>query len=553
MAQSESAPARPGLRERWLVSPADGEPVTLRQGLFIIAGVLFADLLLYQFNGGVGTGLFFLVITLGLVALRPERVRTREVYLLVAYLALLACRQAWDLTFGGSALAWLLLGTLAVFCATGLRRLAEGTVAGVFSYAMGWSMALLHLGANAARLLGLWGLVRDRKWRACALILIPLLAAAFTAVVFGLIFVAANPVLGHYWDIVFARFAEIIDLVLELVPGFGHLFFWGLMLWLMAGLVTPLLPRAVANFINTQREEQRSPQGEHLLVRVTALAVLGAACLTFLAYDLFDARYLWLHGALPAGITYSQYAHEGAGWLTFALLLSTVVIGLATSPLLVPDRREGVTRTLAYGWVALDAMMALGVLRRLQLYIAYNGLTPARLLGIAGTLLVIAGLVIMAVKLRQRRNFVWLARRYVAALLIALVITALFPDDYACARFNVWQAMRGNDRPLVWLSEHWQSTGSEAYPALLPLLRHREPVVANGVRAYLAYRLEELNREQHPLATELADDYAAARLRAAGIVPAPVAYGWLGNDPAWSAFRSHVQPWRNGSRDSWHD
>lgn len=559
----ESAPATGGVG-RWLNSPADGAPVTLRQGLFIIAGVLFGDLLLYEYSGGVGTALFFLIVMLGLVALRPERVRTREVYLLTAYLALLAFRQAWDYSFGGTVLAWLLLGTLAVFCATDLRRLAEGTVAGAFSYLMCWSMAMLYAGAALVGLLSLWQGLRDRKWRACALILVPLLAALFTAVLFALVFIAANPVLGHYWEMFYARFAEIIDAVLELIPGLGHICFWGVMLCVMAGLVTPLLPRRLTGFINARREEQTPASGRNILLLATALAMLAAANLAFFAYNLLDARYLWLHGALPAGITFSQYAHEGTGWLTFALLLATVFIGLTTSPWLVPDCRDRGPRLLSFLWVVQGGVMAVGVLRRIQLYVAYNGLTSLRLLGIAGTLLILSGLAVMVVKLWRRRNIIWLLRRYVAAFIIALVICALFPDDYACARFNVWQAMHDNDRPLVWLAEHQYSLGSEAYPALLPLLNHPKPVVRDGVRAFLSARLAlfmttagpaEPNlggvTGRHPLEQQLSDEYALARLRAAGLTPGE-RFDWrFANDPDWQAFDAYVRQWRNGP--DWRD
>lgn len=537
------------VKNKWLNNPADGSQFTLRQMLVIIAGVLFGDLLLYEFSGGVGTALFFLVITLGLVSLRAGRVRTREVYLLVVYLALLAFRQAWQFTFGGTLLLWLLLGALAVFCATEVRRLAEGVVAGIFSYLMGGAMALLHAGAALVGLTRLWSGLREKKWQACALIAIPLAAALLTVIVFAVVFIAANPVLGHYWEIFYERFAEIIDAVLELIPGFWHICFWGIMFWAMAGLVTPPVPKTVADFINARREEQKAATGGNLLLLVTALAVLAAANFAFLAYNLLDARYLWLHGRLPAGITFSQYAHEGAGWLTCALLLSTAIIGLLTSPWLVPDRRDGTVRGLSYLWVAQGGLMAIGVLRRIQLYIGYNGLTAQRLLGIAGTLLVLTGLLIMLVKLWRRRNIIWLARRYAAAFIIALVICALFPDDYVCARFNVAQAMRGNDRPLVWLSEHYYSLGGEAYPALLPLLRHRNPVVVGGVRVLLRQKLRELTEsEEHPLAQELSGQFAVARLRAAGIAPDVLGQDhWFGNTAEWQAFEEYVRQWRNGA------
>ena len=61
-----------------------------------------------------------------------------------------------------------------------------------------------------------------------------------------------------------------------------------------------------------------------LIVARNALVPLNVV---FFIYNALDASYLWA-GAPPPGVTERQYAHEGAAWLTVALALLTVVVGV---------------------------------------------------------------------------------------------------------------------------------------------------------------------------------------------------------------------------------
>lgn len=528
-----------------IFNPAAGEHSPQRRFGFLIVGVILADFMLYQQLSGITYGLALLIAGFGLLWYYRGSVERRAVSLTLAYLALLAFRCAWQASALPVLLGFLLVPVLAVVCASPLGHLPETFIIGVLSYATGGGGLLLA----AAHLRQRLNPDEATGKRSCLWLLLPLLGALLAVIIFGAIFIYANPVLDRAWTYLYDHLGA------GFIPSFGHLCFWLLLAWLLAGLLVPCLPPPLIRWL-TGLKEKLEPlawfQGGQLEA-LTAIAILAAVNCLFLVYNLVDATYLWFKVQLPAGITYSEYARGGATWLTVALYLSTALIGVATSVRLAFHPRAGTIRLLAYVWAMLDLVLAVGVLRRIQLYIAYNGLTPLRITGLLGTLLVITGLLVMLVKLARGQNLVWIVRRYCLAFGVALVILAIVPSDYLCARFNVAMALRGNDRPLVWLVEH--DCSSEGLPALLPLLKHRDPVVRDGIAGFLRHRYARLDplirtRFANPGNPPLLADYYAHELLTANrqwFIQAEPGQDEYDRGPAFRKFEEYVSQWRNGS------
>ena len=308
---------------------------------------------------------------------------------------------------------------------------------------------------------------------------------------FGSIFVTANPVVALMWQRLrdFLALAELLDKLYDLlVPDFLRVVLWIFVAIVTAGLLRPA--RVLGTLLTNEEQVVRGfVPGAEVLGR-TALVVLATACLLFAGYILVDGNYLVLQAKLPPGIGDSDYARGGTFWLTFALVLSTLFIGTATAEAMLSTRWYGPVKRLAQVWVGLDLLMGLCVLGRVRFYIVLSGMTPLRIAGIVGTLMVMAGVATLGSKISRRCNLVWLVRRYAVIFIVGLAVFALLPRDSISSAYNVWRVQAGDYRPLMLLFR--APTPVESLTEYVALLDHRDPLVAEGMAAYLCERHEAL-------------------------------------------------------------
>ena len=86
--------------------------------------------------------------------------------------------------------------------------------------------------------------------------------------------------------------------------------------------------------------------------------------LLFLLQNVLDIEYLWSGAALPAGMSYAEYAHRGA----YPLILTALLAGLLT---LIAFRRQSTgagwkwARILVYVWLLQNVFLVASSLLRL--------------------------------------------------------------------------------------------------------------------------------------------------------------------------------------------
>jgi hypothetical protein len=145
-------------------------------------------------------------------------------------------------------------------------------------------------------------------------------------------------------------------------------------------------------------------------------------------------------------------------------------------------------------------------------------MTRMRTVGFFGMTCVVAGFVLVVWKIARNRDFVWLLRRHLWALALAVYLFALTPVDAIVHRYNVRRIMSGDSAPSVQISVH--PISSEGVLVLLPLVDCRDNDVREGVRAMLAERLDQAEatarrrRQQGWTTYQLADRVVLERLRA---------------------------------------
>jgi hypothetical protein len=461
----------------WVVrsAPKVTRPAPLRVVELAAAGVIAiaCDIALWSrdglASGGFGLALLFVVMPAALGAAARARRTSPRLAVIVGLLAAVAARCFFDPT-PGTVLSG--LGLLVAFVLS-LRARRMFVPEAMISALSAVAKLPSRLGAGAAGLRRLTAGTRLGKMS-----LLPLVIPLALCVGFAGVFALANPVVAHGLGVVWATLASVVGF-----PSPVRVLVWVVALAGACALLRPAIRLA-------QGSEAASEEGEATPVTLlVARNALGALNVLFLLYNALDAAYLW-SGAPPAGMPTQKYAHQGAFWLTIALVMCTGVIGVMFRGALAHDARAKLSRTLAYVWMAQGLVLALGTYRRIAIHVAHSGLSDLRFVGILGTTLVVIGVVAVAIKLQRRRTFTWLVRRQLDAFVIGVVLYSVFPTHLVSARVNVARIEGGEYPPVLHMFR--QSSQPESAAELVPLLHHGDVRVRQGVAALLEQERKSL-------------------------------------------------------------
>ncbi len=453
--------------------PARVTPARPRELIALLLFVVLADLLLFAGGGGYAQALFFGASSvLLLLFARARRFSVRLVVIGTLLLAV-STRVAWESSVGGLALSAFLLVAFAVALRVKRSFMPELLTSFLFTLTGSFS----RLGAIFVGLKNLRGR-RDKPGFEWLSVLVPVGVVA----VFATVFTVANPVLEKW---VLSALGHVS------VPAPLRILFWLASLLAGAALLRPAFRRIGVAALG---RHELADSGEGCVdshIRMARNTLLGLNALFFLENAL-DAVALW-GGHPPAGLGYTEYARHGTAWLTFALVLSTVVIGFVFRGPFHFDPKARVVKTLAYVWAGQNAILAVGTFRRIFMYVDVSGLTTLRILGIYGSALVVVGLAIVVLMVARRRSGAWLLHRQLDAFGIALALFVATPTGLVSAEFNASRVRAGQYAPLLHLFE--QRIQAENIPGVASLLEHKDPLIARGTAALLAREEERLTAE----------------------------------------------------------
>jgi len=457
-----------------------GLPLRRRDSAALLLLALLADICLYRAGGGAGGATLLLAIMATLLALKGKAITARPIKVGVVILAL-AAMLVW--------FSWwlaVLVATISIF------RLAVGLWRPEWNLLESLWASVKSIFRSPIRLFGHFVACREssrpsgRRALPARVIGIPIAVS----VLFLIVFAAANPVLSRDFSTLWNHIGDFLERLSDYLN--------------MHRLIRPV---ARSEFIDRLMELTSRLKPCEITQRdevnfLVAIITLVCVNLVFLGYNCIDAVYLYFKATLPAGITWTAYTHAGCGWLTFALFLSTVVLGFIFWHELNFHARAPLLKRLAFIWIAQNAVLAVGTLRRIYMYIDYSGLTHLLLTGVYGSLLVMAGLLIMTLKIHGNRNAIWLLRRYVSAFAIGLTILALTPIGFVCASYNVPRIQQQK------LHAMWpivlKDLTAEALPPIIPLMDYhrkdgnmaKQKLVREGVAAILGQHLVRLEQEE---------------------------------------------------------
>jgi hypothetical protein len=485
--------------KRFVVQPPRQPSFTKRELGAMAAVVGLADLAFYTY-GGVGQALGLLCTPAVLWFAARTKVSSARLWVLIGCAVVLALRSLyWPSP---------LVAALGVFVLVAIAQVIRmpRLHAPELLIALGGACArLLRRGLALLRGVSAHAHVEGKKVASVGL-------SVAVVTVFAGVLCLANPAL-----------AELIRTMalqlLYLLPTPVRLGLW--ILFALAGLVL-LRPSLRAPFPWTE-QIAADRTSESLEVGFATNTLLGLNLL-FLVHNVTEARQIALF-VPPLGMSTQRYAHEGAIWLTVALMMLNLAIGLLFRGGLAVAGEARTARKLAYGTLAQAFVLAGFTFARMWMHVRYSGLSDLHIVGFLGAALVVFGLFTVVYKLAKQRSFAFLFRRQTEALVLTLVMYAALPTHAIAAQYNVHQLMHGASGPLVQLSVlHREETAV----SLLPLLAHADPVVREGIHALLSEEAERLEQRaaqhadhlpQWSIASEVARTRVAAALRDPALPP----------------------------------
>lgn len=439
--------------------PQVGLPARLALAVVLTAA---ADVMFFDRPVGISLLLFILLLALGAAAGNGLRSLLPQLSWLVLLAAILPLAE------NVSPLSALLaFAALAVFALSAGRRLKPGLVSaarqvwrflGLAPFRLPhdlllWRLAARRTGHRAGRQAGL------------AVWIMPLALSVVFVGLFGL----ANPIVEHWLSLL-----DIEALLRLLEP--RRVIFW---IPVLASVWAFLRPR-LKSFHRRKRAikpalplpalpgtSAKMPSGLAGLLfgKAAILRALLLFNLLFAVQTVLDGAYLWGSAALPEGLTYAGYAHRGAYPLVATALLAAVFVLLAMRPRssAAQDRR---IRAMVYLWVAQNVGLVLSSILRLDLYVGVYALTYWRVAAFVWMGLVVAGLVLIVVRIAAGKGNGWLVGANLLTLSLALYVCCFVDWAKLIAEFNVEHSreMGGAGQSLdAW---YLASLGPAALPAI---------------------------------------------------------------------------------------
>lgn len=313
----------------------------------------------------------------------------------------------------------------------------------------------------------------------------------FVVLAFAGIFVLANPNLREtmeQWSEWVQSFA--FDWLRNL--DIGEFVFWVFSGGLLLGILFPCLPQFQFGpdlpTVAQQHSQLRFATFFYPAARNTLMAVVPF----FAIYLIYEFVSLGRREFAP-GFYYAGYAHEGAFWLTTALALATFTLSAIFSRSMRLDPRTDRLKPLAFAWSMENLLLAVAVYNRLAIYVDFNGMTRMRMVGILGVTAVVAGTLLVVIKIVRTRDLSWLIQRQLWSMAIAGIVYTLLPVDWIVYGYNVAQIQSGNHAPSVQLMVH--ELNAEGMLQIVPLMDYQDEELREGARA-LASRWQHLLQER---------------------------------------------------------
>lgn len=156
-----------------------------------------------------------------------------------------------------------------------------------------------------------------------------------------------------------------------------------------------------------------------------------------LVVNLLDLKYIWMNGQELGPAQLSNFVHEGTYVLIVTILMAMGILlyWFRDNLNFYPDNRS--LKLLAYAWIIQNAWLVLSVATRNYHYVHAYGFTHKRLGVFVFLLLVLAGLFLLLLKIRDKKSAYFLVKRNMEVAFVVLLLSSLVNWDMAITRYNL--------------------------------------------------------------------------------------------------------------------
>jgi Domain of unknown function (DUF4173) len=203
--------------------------------------------------------------------------------------------------------------------------------------------------------------------------------------------------------------------------------------------------------------------------RFSGLVLLALLNLLLLVVNMTDLTFMCGGVGLPAGVSHSEYVHQGVGALIVSIILAMVIILFYFRGRMNFDTQSRSLRLLAILWILQNAFMLISTASRNQLYVDSYGLTYKRIGVYIYLLLALIGLITVGWKVLKIKTNIWLVRANSWLFYFVLILSCTISWDKWIAKDNLRLSKGGNQEYLFGLSEQ-----------VYPYLTHFSYIDING-------------------------------------------------------------------------
>ncbi|MCG3165167.1 MAG: hypothetical protein POELPBGB_00929 [Bacteroidia bacterium] len=159
--------------------------------------------------------------------------------------------------------------------------------------------------------------------------------------------------------------------------------------------------------------------------------------LLLLVVNIIDINWIWFDFVVPQKFNLKQFVHEGTYMLIFSILLSMAILLYLFRNNQNFLKENRLLKTLAYLWIAQNAVLCYSVFLRNFHYINYHGLAYKRIGVIVFLLLTFAGLITLFIKIKEVKSGYFLLRKNTWFAYSVMVVLCLFNWDLIIVRYNL--------------------------------------------------------------------------------------------------------------------
>lgn len=180
-----------------------------------------------------------------------------------------------------------------------------------------------------------------------------------------------------------------------------------------------------------------------------AIAILLTLNALLFIVNVIDVRYVWFDFAVGTAQQMKQYVHEGTYLLIVAILLAMSILLFFFRGKLNFFSRNRWIKSLAYVWIAQNAILTLSVAMRNYRYVEHYNLAYKRIGVFIFLFLVLFGLVTLVFKIKDRKTLYYALRHNALASYCIWIMVCCINWDVLITRYNLNHAENGVDTEFL--------------------------------------------------------------------------------------------------------